>query len=239
MSIVNEILQRNEEHEETDRALFQTKVKRTPAQWWRDFKKYHGLSRADVEFFYTSRKLVALAKQESSVIMGRYAENILTRNHIPTFSEIMFLNRNYILCPIPQNKEENLEMMRNFIYEIGFTRITETTCENHDYKIGFTSQLCHVIACSLVDSARDEKITAFGGGSFEDLTRIAMINAPLWTELFISNKEKLVEHIENFESVVDSFKTAIKNEDSKKLTELMEESREKRLKMGSIRTKAE
>lgn len=154
-------------------------------------------------------------------------------------TEKMFLNRNYILCPIPQNKEENLEMMRNFIYEIGFTRITETTCENHDYKIGFTSQLCHVIACSLVDSARDEKITAFGGGSFEDLTRIAMINAPLWTELFISNKDKLVEHIENFEMVVDSFKTAIKNEDSKKLTELMEESREKRLKMGSIRTKTD
>lgn len=86
VSIVNEILQRNEEHEETDRALFQTKVKRTPAQWWRDFKKYHGLSRADVEFFNTSRKLVELAKQESFVIMGRYAENILTKNHIPHIS---------------------------------------------------------------------------------------------------------------------------------------------------------
>lgn len=150
----------------------------------------------------------------------------------------MFINRNYILCPILSNKEENLELMRNFISEIGFTRITETTCENHDYKIGFTSQLCHVIACSLVDSAKDEKITAFGGGSFEDLTRIAMINAPLWTELFISNKDKLVSHIENFEEVVNRFKKAIQNEDKQELLSLMEESREKRLKMGSIRTVA-
>lgn len=150
----------------------------------------------------------------------------------------MFINRNYILCPTERNKPENLDLMRELITELGFTRITETTCENHDYKIGFTSQLCHVIACSLVDSAKDEAITAFGGGSFEDLTRIAMINAPLWTELFISNKEKLVSHIENFEKVVDSFKNAIRDEDRETLMKLMEESREKRLKMGSIRTVA-
>ena len=68
---MNEILQRNEEHEETDRALFQNKTARTPAQWWRDFRKYHGLSRSDVQFFNTSKKLVDLAKQEPYVIMGR------------------------------------------------------------------------------------------------------------------------------------------------------------------------
>ena len=148
----------------------------------------------------------------------------------------MFINHNYILCPIKSNKEENLELMRRFITEIGFTRITETSCDIHDYKIGFTSQLCHVIACALVDSAKDEGITAFGGGSFEDLTRIAMINAPLWTELFVSNKEKLVNHIEVFEKQINAFKEAIKTENKEKLMELMEESREKRIKMGSIRT---
>ena len=60
---MNEILQRNEEHEETDRALFQNKTARTPAQWWRDFKKYHGLSRSDVQFFNTSKKLIDLASR--------------------------------------------------------------------------------------------------------------------------------------------------------------------------------
>ena len=79
VSIMNEILQRNEEHEETDRALFQNKTARTPAQWWRDFKKYHGLSRSDVQFFNTSKKLVDLAKQEPYVIMGRYADIFLLR----------------------------------------------------------------------------------------------------------------------------------------------------------------
>ena len=106
----------------------------------------------------------------------------------------------------------------------------------HDWKIGFTSQLCHVIASALVESAEDPEITAFGGGSFEDLTRIAMINAPLWTELFISNKEKLVNHIENFEKQLEKIKMLIQEENSEVLSEMLSHTREQRLKMGSIRT---
>lgn len=147
-----------------------------------------------------------------------------------------FVNHNYILCEQKFNKKENLDLMRELISAMGFSRITETTTDIHDYKIGFTSQLCHVIASALVESAEDPAITAFGGGSFEDLTRIAMINAPLWTELFISNKDKLVKHIENFERQIDAFKKAIQDEDSEKLMSLLEETRKKRLAMGSIRT---
>ncbi len=147
-----------------------------------------------------------------------------------------FVNHNYILCPVPANRAENLELMRTLVSEMGFTRITETSCDTHDYKIGFTSQLCHVIASALVESARDPEITAFGGGSFEDLTRIAMINAPLWTELFISNKEKLVEHITNFEAKIEEFKKYIQEEDADKLRDLLSDTREKRLRMGSIRS---
>lgn len=147
-----------------------------------------------------------------------------------------FVNHNYILCEQSFNKPENLESMKSLITAMGFTRITETTCDIHDYKIGFTSQLCHVIASALVESAEDPEITAFGGGSFEDLTRIAMINAPLWTELFISNKEKLVSHIENFEKTMEAFKKAIQAEDAQSLNALLSDTREKRLRMGSIRT---
>lgn len=147
-----------------------------------------------------------------------------------------FENHNYLLIPRASNKKENLEMMRSLVSAIGFTRITETTCEMHDYKIGFTSQLCHVIAGALVESAEDKGITAFGGGSFEDLTRIALINAPLWTELFISNKEKLVSHIERFQNCMEEFKRDIQSGNSAALCALLEDVRTKRTEMGSIRT---
>lgn len=148
-----------------------------------------------------------------------------------------FVNHNYILCPSQFNKAENLDLMRCLVTEMGFSRITETSCGTHDYKIGFTSQLCHVIASALVESAEDPEITAFGGGSFEDLTRIALINAPLWTELFISNKEKLVAHIENFERKMDELKKYIRKADADGLKAMLAHTREQRLRMGSIRTK--
>jgi prephenate dehydrogenase len=147
-----------------------------------------------------------------------------------------FVNHNYILCPQEYNKPENISIMQNLITLMGFTRITETTCDIHDYKIGFTSQLCHVIASALVESAQDEGITAFGGGSFEDLTRIALINANLWTELFISNKEKLIGHIDNFINEMQKMKTLINSEDSAGLQEYLNDVRQMRTKMGSIRS---
>ena len=148
-----------------------------------------------------------------------------------------FVNHNYILIPQNYNRKENLEMMRSLVSAMGFTRITETTCDIHDYKIGFTSQLCHVIASALVQSAPDSQITAFGGGSFEDLTRIALINAPLWSELFISNKEKLCGHIDSFVAQMEKMKELIQTEDSEGLKAYLSDVREKRISMGSIQMK--
>ena len=143
-----------------------------------------------------------------------------------------FINHNYILCPRKENKEENVLLFKNLIGEMGFSRITETSCDTHDWKIGFTSQLCHVIASALVQSADGPDITAFGGGSFEDLTRIAMINAPLWTELFISNREKLVQHIDNFEKALAVLKNDIATSNAEDMKSYLEEVRAKRIAMA-------
>ena len=144
-----------------------------------------------------------------------------------------FLNHNYILIK-PADGYENeaaVEKFRKIIRGMGFSRITEVDADTHDNKIGFTSQLCHVVASAMVESAGDPEITSFGGGSFEDLTRIAMINAPLWTELFLANREKLVAHIENFESQLDNLKKLIETQDANGLQSLLADVREKRIAM--------
>ncbi len=150
----------------------------------------------------------------------------------------IFNNRNYILMPLQQTKSDNYRLLKNLITAIGFSRIIETDYKVHDHKIAFTSQLCHVIASALVASAEDEQITAFGGGSFEDLTRIAMINAPLWTELFLSNKKELIEHIEAFEKSLDDIKKHIQNDDSEQLVSCLNDVRTKRMAMSRIDTRA-
>ncbi len=180
------------------------------------------------------KKLPSLLRSDVDFIIGHPMAGGEKEGY--TSSNSSFFNgRNYILIPENFNKKENLDFFKKLIYKMGFSKITETTAGDHDYKIGFTSQLCHVIASALVESAPDEKITAFGGGSFEDLTRIAMINAPLWTELFISNKEKLTVHIENFIARMNEFKNLIQKEDKTALENLLKDVREKRSLMGGTK----
>ena len=142
--------------------------------------------------------------------------------------------RNYILMPQSTNKSETISLMKELVTKLGIKRIIETDYITHDHKIAFTSQLCHVIASALVDSAEDNKITAFGGGSYEDLTRIALINAPLWTELRLSNKKELLAMITTFESSLSNIKKAIENEDQDGLQKILTCVRTKRAEMQKI-----
>ena len=152
----------------------------------------------------------------------------------------IFQKRNYIFMePVVggvsslEFGKNALETLKQLATSIGFGRIIETNAEIHDHKIAFTSQLCHVIASALVDSAEDTNVTAFGGGSFEDLTRIAMINAPLWTELFIADKKELVNHISEFQASLETIKAAIENEDSEKLNGYLSNVRSRRIAMAN------
>lgn len=143
----------------------------------------------------------------------------------------IFKDRNYILVPQPSNQPDNLALIKNLIYDLGFVNIVETTAEVHDQKIAFTSQLCHVIASALIDSEEDLHITDYEGGSFGDLTRIAMINAGMWSELFICNQEALVEQIEKFEKSLDSMKKMISSSDNAGMTKVLSNVRKKRITM--------
>jgi prephenate dehydrogenase len=143
-----------------------------------------------------------------------------------------FRGKNYILTPLKRNRPENLAYLKALIRRLGFGRITETSPAGHDRKIAFTSQLCHVIAAALIDCEGDPAITRFGGGSFEDLTRIAMLNAPMWTELFLENRKALLERIEQFERSLDGFRKLIAGKRGGELEQRLEAVRDRRAAMA-------
>lgn len=138
----------------------------------------------------------------------------------------VFQGANYLITPTPRNKTENVQFLSQFVKDIGFRNVSEITPEFHDEIIGFTSQLTHTIAISLINSDLVERNTKqYTGDSYRDLTRIANINEKLWPELFIMNKDYLVEHIDNFKHQLDKLSTAIKDEDVKTMEEMMIESK--------------
>lgn len=140
-------------------------------------------------------------------------------------SREVFQGANYLITPSPRNKEENIEFLKEFVTKIGFGTISVITPDFHDEVIGFTSQLAHVIAISLINSddvARNTK--KYTGDSYRDLTRITNINEKLWPELFMMNKEHLVKHIENFQTQLDKLNAAIQQDDVHTMEEMMLES---------------
>ena len=147
-------------------------------------------------------------------------------------SSQVFKGANYILTPVARNKEENLDMIEDLAYKIGFKRVKRITPDYHDEMIGFTSQLPHSLAVALVNSDVEGRETgSFIGDSYRDLTRIANINEDLWSELFPGNKENLLKSIENFEVELDKIKDAIKNDNKETLKEIFIKSTKRREKL--------
>jgi prephenate dehydrogenase len=142
-----------------------------------------------------------------------------------------FHGKNYILTPLTKNTPEHLDFLKTLIRRMGFSRITETSAEDHDRKIAFTSQLSHVIAAALIDCESDSEITRFGGGSFEDLTRIALLNVPMWTELFLENKDELLQRINQFQQSLDKLKGLITTQQRERLEENLRLVRKRRSAM--------
>jgi len=148
-------------------------------------------------------------------------------------SSKVFKGANYIITPIERNKEENIKLIENLAYEIGFKRVRRITPEFHDEMIGFTSQLPHAMAVALINSDEEGRDTgSFIGDSYRDLTRIANINEDLWSELFLGNKENLLKAINNFELQLDLIKKAIYDDDKETLKKYFIKSTKRREKLN-------
>ena len=110
---------------------------------------------------------------------------------------------------------------------MGFARTVVTTPEHHDEMIAFTSQIAHVLACSYVLSP----LAPYHAG-YRDVSRVARINADMWTQLFIDNKEPLVREIDDLVSNLMKFKYSIVNEDENELRTLMQKGNKIKEEIG-------
>ena len=112
--------------------------------------------------------------------------------------------------------------------ELGFKRITILTPAEHDYMIGYVSQLCHAIAVSLMCASDNTELAKYTGDSFRDLTRIAHINDKMWAELFLWNKDNLISEIDMFSDALQSMREKLVQDDREGLEEMFRLSTERR-----------
>lgn len=133
----------------------------------------------------------------------------------------IFVNANYIIVP-EHNSETGIEWLESFAKALGCRSTVRVTPEEHDSIIAYTSNLPHVTAVALMDSASfDDKTKYFVAGSFRDGTRVADINPELWSSLFLANRNKVAEEIDRYMEQLALWRDALRAGDEEQLKSLM------------------
>lgn len=140
----------------------------------------------------------------------------------------IFEGANYIVVPTEKNTQEAIELCKDLGRELGFKHISELSVNQHDETVGFLSHLTHCIAVSLMVCKESGHLADYTGDSFRDLTRIAKINDEMWSELFLLNKDEIVEQMNLFEQHFGKLKECIQNDDREGIREMMRLSTKRR-----------
>ena len=140
----------------------------------------------------------------------------------------MFKGAPMVLVPPVFDNPSLISKAEELLAPAGFGSFSVTTAEKHDEMIAFTSQMPHIISNAFIKSPSALSHRGFSAGSYKDLTRVAWLNAPMWTQLFIENAENVTKELDFLIDELNDYKKAIKTGDSEKLCALLEEGRRRK-----------
>jgi len=139
------------------------------------------------------------------------------------FAEL-FINRWCILTPPDGTDPAAVEKLRAFWAGLG-ARVEIMTPDHHDLVLAITSHLPHLIAYTIVGTADElEEVTSsevikFSAGGFRDFTRIAASDPTMWRDVFLANKEAVLEMLGTFNEDLSKLTRAIRRGDGEALFE--------------------
>lgn len=145
-------------------------------------------------------------------------------------TDTLFDGASYLITPSKENSARAVSLVRDMANYIGCRYVVTTSPEEHDAMIAYTSQLMHVVAVALCDNPLLERSASFSAGSLRDCTRVALINAEMWSELFLENKTALCDRIDEFEKSLDEIKSAMQTNDREMLKNILSRASERKQK---------
>ncbi len=144
----------------------------------------------------------------------------------------LFEHSNFIIVQQAENRAENIEHLERLAEKMRVQRVCRLSAQEHDEIIAYTSHLPHVVAISLVNSSSfNERTAHFVGGSFRDATRVALINSQLWTQLFLTNKQQVLEEIDKLKVQLDRVSTALQANSQEELQKILVAANSNRSKL--------
>lgn len=140
----------------------------------------------------------------------------------------LFHNAPMVIVPPSFDDIELLDRVKTLLAPVGFGSISVTTAEKHDELIAFTSQMPHIISNAYIKSPTAAAHKGFSAGSYKDLTRVAWLNPKLWAELFLENRDCILNELDWFIAALEQYRDAVKNDDFETLEKLLDDGRRRK-----------
>lgn len=176
-------------------------------------------------------KLTALAEKFGFEFVGSHPMAGKETNGYESAETEMYEGASYIIVPCKAS-EKSVRILSDLALAMKFGSIKLTTPEEHDRMIAFTSQLPHVLACAYVLSPCCPNHKGFSAGSYKDVSRVANINAKLWSELFMENRGPLIGELDTLIDNIHAITDAIKASDVETLENLLERAHKTKEMLG-------
>ncbi len=145
------------------------------------------------------------------------------------FAEL-FQGRWCILTPPPGTQEAAVEKVAELWRRAG-SQVEIMDAAHHDRVLAITSHLPHLIAYTIVSTATDladatqSEVIKFSAGGFRDFTRIAASDPVMWRDVFLNNREAVLEMLGRFNEDLTALQRAIRWGEGDKLQELFTRTR--------------
>ncbi len=154
-----------------------------------------------------------------------------TENSGPEFGFAeLFDNRWCLLTPVYGTDAAAVDTLKRFWEGLG-SHVEIMTAEHHDLVLAITSHLPHLIAFNIVNAAAhlervtDSEVIKFSAGGFRDFTRIAASDPTMWRDVFLNNKDAVLEMLGRFSEDLTMLQRAIRFGDGDTLFRLFSEAR--------------
>lgn len=133
-----------------------------------------------------------------------------------------------VLVPPAFDDMDLLERIKKALAPCNFGSFSVCTAQEHDKLIAFTSQMPHVLSNAFIKSPTARGHKGFSAGSYKDLTRVAWLNAPMWAELCMENRENMLFELDTYIDNLKAYQKALQEQDMETLTALLEEGKKRK-----------
>ena len=140
----------------------------------------------------------------------------------------LYHNAPMVIVPPDFDNIALLTRVKELLSPAGFGSYSVTTAQSHDEMIAFTSQMAHLVSNAYIKSPTASAHKGFSAGSYKDMTRVAWLNAPMWSELFLENRDFMLQELDCLMENLMQYRAAIAAGDSEALTALLEEGKKRK-----------